>query len=612
MAHMIPAHLEESKNSGEEAEKAVFDALRKLTDDYYVFHSVSDTVVTDEKKYFEKELDFVIVNQKKGILVLEVKAGSNIRYYDRKWFYSSGLEMPHGGPYKQAATGKRALRDKIQYNPNEKIRGFASKLKFFHGVFFPDMVKSQLTDLDGFAEEADLGITLFADDLISPGKRISEIFSYELPYEKYSTPQPLTDEEFDLLLRGVLCPEFHLVESPTAKRIALGESMNQLLREQYKLLEFLEEQDTAVINGAAGTGKTMIAVEKARRHSMNGEPVLFLCYNRLLRDQLAESYSGKDKKQYKNIDFMTISKLAWKVTGDYTDFQGLENRLLEYIDHPEDFPYKHIIVDEGQDFGLVDAESGMSSGKDNCSIIDTLQEVALNAGGTFYLFYDKNQMIQGGASIDYALPDCIENSDCRLTLHTNCRNTQEIAQTSYTPLRNKKKEKVKPGRTLTRSGTPVLPVMHISNDLVNSLNKTIDKLVQEKIDDIVILTQGTEDHSGIASRLDPSGDPNDGYSYYLYCGKQYKVTTCKKFKGLEADSIIMIDLGKDSFKDKKGLEFYVGTSRAKFRLDFICSLSDQDYKEIILDLAPDASTRGNSEFLREKLGGIFAAEVELD
>ena len=73
MAHMIPAQLEEPKNSGEEAGKAVFDALRKLTDDYYVFHSVSDTIVTDEKKYFERELDFVIVNQKKytskGVLI---------------------------------------------------------------------------------------------------------------------------------------------------------------------------------------------------------------------------------------------------------------------------------------------------------------------------------------------------------------------------------------------------------------------------------------------------------------------------------------------------------------------------------------------------------------
>lgn len=50
--------------------------------------------------------------------------------------------------------------------------------------------------------------------------------------------------------------------------------LNQLLYEQYRLLDFLEDQPTAVINGAAGTGKTMIAVEKARRNSIDGEAIM--------------------------------------------------------------------------------------------------------------------------------------------------------------------------------------------------------------------------------------------------------------------------------------------------------------------------------------------------
>ena len=43
-------------------------------------------------------------------------------------------------------------------------------------------------------------------------------------------------------------------------------------------MDFLDEQLTAAVNGAAGTGKTMIAVEKARRHAAAGERVLFLCF----------------------------------------------------------------------------------------------------------------------------------------------------------------------------------------------------------------------------------------------------------------------------------------------------------------------------------------------
>ena len=87
--------------------------------------------------------------------------------------------------------------------------------------------------------------------------------------------------------------------------------------------------------------------------------------------------------------------------------------LLECIDKKHELGYKHIIVDEGQDFGLVDSdlseEHGTSS--ENTSIIDALQEAAIENGGTFYLFYDKYQMIQGGGSVEYELPYCIENSD---------------------------------------------------------------------------------------------------------------------------------------------------------------------------------------------------------
>lgn len=609
MAHMIPPVPKEFDTLSNEG--AVFRALQKLNDDYYVFHSYSATVVTDDKQYVEHELDFVIVNQKKGILVLEVKAGDAIRYHDRTWFYSSGKVMPHGGPFQQAATAKRTIRDKIQFHHNKKVQALANKIRFFHAVFFHDMVKSQFENLNGLPEEVDMNITLFSDDLLNPSKRIGEIFSLRQSWEKYKDPIPLTDDEFELLMKGVLCPEFHLVESPTAKAFQIEQNMNQLLREQYKILEFLDEQNMAVINGAAGTGKTMLAVEKARRHSMNGEKVLFLCYNRLLCKQLEESHSGKQNKQYKNIDFKTISKLAKKITGDYSNYSGLENWLLECISQPSLFPYKHIIIDEGQDFGLIDSEKRDSSASDDVSIIDAMQEVVLNAGGTFYLFYDRNQMIQGGKYADYKLPDCIQNSDCRLTLHTNCRNTREIAQTSYTPLKNSKKKPLKPGPVLS-AATPIVPTMHISRNLVDSLDEILEELEKDQVDDIVILTQKTLNSTGIADRFYQTDDSSDDYRYYRHSGKNYRVTTCIKFKGLEANSIVLIDLDKESFKDRKGLEFYVGTSRARIHLDFICSLSDQDYREIIQSIDPEAPPTKNPEKLRTMLGSLFSAKIEVE
>ena len=68
MAHMIPPVPKEYDAKSEEG--IVFNALRDLPDDYYVFHSFSPTVVS-EGIIYEREIDFVVANQKKGILCID-------------------------------------------------------------------------------------------------------------------------------------------------------------------------------------------------------------------------------------------------------------------------------------------------------------------------------------------------------------------------------------------------------------------------------------------------------------------------------------------------------------------------------------------------------------
>lgn len=621
-AHMIPPIPKEFDEKSDEG--IVFNALKKLPDDYYVFHSVTATVVENGVLY-ERELDFVVANSQKGILCIEAKNGANIRYEDRTWKYSSGKAMNHDGPYNQIATGKRAIISKIKCHANENVRRLYGRCKVMHAVFFFKMSESHFRALarEGLPEEADPRITLLAEDLIDPTEKIESIFALKTPAQvRYTAEETrLTDNEFKLLLDSVLCPAFNLVPSPASKNVVMIDQMNQLLREQYKLLDFLEEQNTAVINGAAGTGKTMIAVEKARRHSINGEKVLFLCYNRLLCDSLIESRKNSKDKEYKlqfeNVDFMTISKLTQKVTGNFRDTEGLMDWLLDCLGDINKFGYKHVIVDEGQDFGIVDASLGVTENeaKQNCSIIDTIQTIVVDGGGTFFLFYDKYQMIQGGTEAQYELPDCIQESDCRLTLHCNCRNTKEIAKTSVTPLRDKKNKAIKP-ITACAWFKPVKPVMHIvqnEDDEIGALNRILEIYKENEINDTVILTQERIDFSCIADQLENEGKISaDGFNYYKHNGKLYKVSTCRKFKGLEADSIVMIDLNKESFIGKKGLQFYVGSSRAKIRLDLVCNINPDEYYEIVHELDPNAPKKNNAEKMRKILGSTFAVNIELD
>lgn len=614
---MIPPIPKEFDSKSDEG--LVFNALKKLPDEYYVFHSVAITTVEDNT-LFEREIDFLVAHREKGLLFIEAKNGSGIYCENRTWKYESGRPMQHDGPYHQIATAKRAVRSKIKCHANPEIRALYDKCRFIHAVFFMKMTEEHFHKLErnGLPEEATYGITLLAEDLINPTKKIESIFDLEMPYEKNKGEHPvMSNTEFQLLLDSVLCPAFNLIPSPSAKTMVAHDQMKQLLYEQYRLLDFLEDQDCAVINGAAGTGKTMVAVEKARRHSINDEKVLFLCYNRLLCEYLNEEHKKNADKaysaQFKNVDFMTISKLTQKITGNFKDYNGLVEWLIDCAGDAEKFGYKHVIIDEGQDFGLIDATLGTkeSDASDNCSIIDTLQDVVLENGGTFYLFYDKYQMIQGGSSSEYHLPDCINNSDCRLTLKRNCRNTKEIARTSVTPLRDSRSKAIKPTTTCAWFET-IKPTMHLVKDEMTALkvlNTILDEYKKQEIEDVVIITEGVENYSFVSEHLEAKRE-SDVFFYYKHDGKKYPVTTCIKFKGLEADAIIMIDLNKQSFAGKKGLEFYVGTSRAKLRLDLLCSIDEEDYYEVVHDLDPNAPKKKDIERMRTVLGNTFSADIK--
>lgn len=117
------------------------------------------------------------------------------------------------------------------------------------------------------------------------------------------------------------------------------------------------------------------------------------------------------------------------------------------------FPYKHVIIDEGQDFGQNRIEES--------SVIQTLESIVLSdeIKGTFYLFYDKNQLVQGRQ-----IPQYIADSDCKLTLYKNCRNTENIAITSMRPLGKDKKPKMFQGCVKGAS-----PDIHIASSEADSL-----------------------------------------------------------------------------------------------------------------------------------------------
>ena len=540
---MIPEKPVEIPSGSREDE--MFISLSTLPDEYYVFHSFM-IVSNTEGIQRESETDFVLFHPQKGILCLEAKAG-HVYCKEGTWYYGSGIMMKHGGPYRQADINKWKLQKLFEERGMLDIWG---KCKTLHAVWFPSISKSSLNSIS-FPADSDRSITLTEDSLVHIERDIENIFSIELPNVIETT---LSKKEAQRILDNILCPSFDLVPSMISELGIKRNAFNRLLKEQANILNFLEEQPYAVINGAAGTGKTMIALEKSRRHAEDGEKVLFLCFNRFLCEYFKTNYS------HDNITYNTIDGFACSFCRTETaDFQLLQD-MLENSYYDGDFPYKHIVIDEGQDFGQERIEES--------EIINTLETIVLSTeiNGSFYLFYDKNQLVQGKK-----IPMYISESDCKLTLYRNCRNTENIAITSMRPLGTNSIPKMFVGSV--RGESPNIFISESQDKQIEYLNETLKKLADKKISDVVILTCKTEEHS-ILSTLCNNGK-------YLCNGLFYRFTTCRKFKGLEADAIILIDINSKTLSKSESLNFYVGASRARFFLSIICQMNDEECIEAI-------------------------------
>lgn len=522
-------------------EGIIFEALSKLPDDYYVFHSVT-LVMRKFDKISEHEIDFVVFNQNKGILCLEAKAGQ-VQYSNGAWRYANGDLMKHDGPFRQAS---KFCHNLVTYIREQGYSRIANKCKIMSAVCFPSVSRERFKN-QALPPEADYNLILFKESLDEIKESIESIFA--VPVENAPETTLISNSEKKELIENVLAPQFNLLPIASLEAEHRNGKFKTMLKEQMMLLDYLEEQRTAVINGAAGTGKTLVALEKARRHAVKNEKVLFLCYNQKLKEHLSANY------QNDYIDYYTIDGLACKLCHtSIPDYQLLQETLMDYID--DGFPYKHIIIDEGQDFGQKQMEES--------DIIQLLYDLIADNDddSTFYIFYDKNQLIQGEK-----MPDYIENADCRLTLYRNCRNTENIAVSSMRFLGNEKKPKLFERAILGNS--PNVCFENKSEEIISAVNYFINKYKETYGDNIVILTAETVEKSILSTCVDNG--------YYRYGGNKYLVTTCRKFKGLEADVIILVDVSYKHLSETVGRNIiYVGSSRARFELAAVISISEDE------------------------------------
>lgn len=260
------------------------------------------------------------------------------------------------------------------------------------------------------------------------------------------------------------------------------------------------------------------------------------------------------------------------------DYAKLEKKISDMSD-AQSIPWDHVIVDEGQDFGKKwfddpkeDEAELYSKRKAEMDILQTLRLAMEMKDGSFYVFYDQLQMVQSKV-----LPQFIQNADCKVTLYKNCRNTKNIAITSFRPITTRE-PKMYDG---AESGVQTeMAFCSDDADELGKIDRIIAKLEAAKIRNIVILTLKTENKSIMSERTD---------SGKLKYKNKYVFTTCRKFKGLEAEAVIIVDIERKHFYGEDANLFYVASSRARINLSLVTEMTDEDCTDVLTNCFKKAS-----------------------
>lgn len=558
MARFIPAVKSDDFNNSY-GERQVYEALRTLDDRHVVFYSLS-WVGTHRRTL--GEADFVVAHPERGILVIEVKSGA-IAYGDGMWTQTNTATgyTKEIDPLGQARRSSYELHDRV----HDARLGFRIPEAVFYCAWFPSV------DMSGapLPPEAAHEIVLDELALANPVAALDKCFSY---WEEKRGVTALDRWQFSKVV-DVLCPHFNVVPRLRTQMDEAEQSYIRLTRQQVALLDFLEEQGTAVIHGLAGTGKTVLAVEKAKRTASQGKSVLFLCYNRYLRDSLRAS------EAIPGVTFHNAHSLAWEmhpksglpIDEVLADFE-------EWLDEgygPGDWPYDNVIVDEGQDL--------------DDRLLNRLYGLVRQKEGCFYVFYDKNQLIMKNEP-----PSWIENAECRLVLHRNCRNTAEVFRTSCAVmgLQDVDYNEVhgeKPSIVFYRTESELST--HVSNFIRRALGEGLSP------DDVVVLTTGTTESSWLDLGKEYAGmrlsaERKPGHIFF---------TTIRRFKGLEAEAVLIVDASMHGLGNQADRRLiYVGSSRAKNLLT-IAMVEDVDragMRSLFEQLAPNRSVPKNKNGIK--------------
>lgn len=556
MAHMIPRDPPPLDKPGAAAERDVFEALREqLDDEFFVYCRLS---YIDDRRLAQGEADFLVLHRAHGMLVIECKGSGVTRDGTGKWqrtFRDGRREPMDESPFEQAERTKYQLVDKLEPRASKALpdrKGFP--LVHGHAVAFPR------ADADELNLPLDQPRSLVFDskDIDNLGDKVIAAMKVWRDKAGRAAPEPLETWELKRLRKRAIHPVLEIVETLDADIRADSRALLRLTKQQLKTVRGFRNNRRLKILGGAGTGKTVLALEAARRFAGEGKSVLLVCYNNRLGDFLKASINAWEREDgdgevVANTFFRLCSwahhetrgegmrvpvdrkeqERFWAGEAPYFLMEGVEAGVVPKVDA--------VVVDEGQDFAPMwwDILDGCLKDPEE---------------GNLLAFYDPSQEIFGRGC---HVPDWPTYE-----LTYNFRNTRRIADV----VRELGRVEMESYETC-----PVGEDPEVRDQRSASMGrKKVEQLVEEltgkggvPVERIAVLTPHTRDHSCLEGLDELAGfslcdRPFDRDGKLLH-------TTIGAFKGLESDILILADIDPDDPRCDLNAR-YVAASRARHRL----------------------------------------------
>lgn len=561
MARMIPALSDEQlKAFPSRAEARFYEACREqLPDEVAVIYS-SNWLYRDAKgRLKEGEADFTILFPQTGVFAVEVKGGGvSFDAPSGKWHSVDrhGQRNEIKDPFKQASNERHALLDQLTGHPVWR-QWTGKRLTLGHAVMLPDISDSTLL-LGPDRRREIIGVNGDIPALVQWLDHVQKFWK-----------QPEDDAlgaKGARLVEDILCKS---IDVRPVLRSAIDDAERQRIRltaNQAKILRTIGGRRRAVVSGGAGTGKTVLAVEKARQLTQANKNVLLLCYNRPLADSLAFGLRDEPKIQVLSYHQLCDRRIrqALQESGKNLLDEAIEaypgNSEQHHFDVQMPYAlalsadvleekYDAVVVDEAQDFSdeywlgvemlLCDQEEGY-----------------------LYIFIDENQAL-------YPRRGKLPVEDEPFFLTSNCRNTAPIHEVGYAFYE---------GEPIDAPELPGPDISRTSADGNDTQADAVTRRVNQWLnveglrpEDVTVLV-AKRPKAMLYDLLEKRGGA-EGINWAIEThGRKQSVLvdTVARFKGLEAPAVVLW-LGDEVGDEKQWETVYVGATRAKSLLAIVGS-----------------------------------------